>query len=487
MSFRPRFQLLAPEALERLLDAAFATLERVGVRVECATARALLAERGAREGDGRVHLPERTVREALATVPARFTLRDRAGETAVRFGEGCTAFDPGSAAIHVLDRASGERRPAHTADLVELARLVDALPGFAAQSTALVPADVPEPMADRWRLYVALRHGRKPVVTGTFRVDGFAPMHAMLAAVRGGNAALREAPLALFDCCPTSPLTWSELTSRALVDAARAGIPANLVAVPMTGATSPVTLSGALAQLAAENLAGVAIHQAAAPGAPLVWGGAPSAFDMRHGTAAMGAIESALLNVANAEIGRSLGLPTHGYLALSDAKSPDYQAGSESAVGALLGALGGLDLVSGPGLLDLLLTFSFEKLRLDHEAVRAALRAARGLAPHEGDLVELLGELATRGELLSHPHTRSHWRGELSPGSPVVDRGSYGDWQAAGSDDAAARARLEVARHLAREAETPELDDATRRELDAIVAAEAARLDIAALPALPER
>lgn len=484
MSTRPCLRLLAPATLAETIDDAFATLARVGVRVESAAARELLLAAGASEHEGRLRVCERVVRATLATVPPRFALHARDGAVAVAFGAGATAFDPGSAAIHVLDRASGERRPAATADLVELARLVDALPHYAAQSTALVPADVPEAIADRWRLYVALRHGCKPVVTGTFRADGFASMHAMLAAVRGGEAELRARPLAVFDCCPTSPLTWSALTAQVLVDAARAGVPANLVAVPMTGATAPVTLSGALAQLAAENLAGVAIHQAAAPGAPLVWGGAPSAFDMRQGTAAMGAIESAMLNAANAEIGRSLGLPTHGYLALSDAKTPDYQAGGESTAGALLGALAGLDLVSGPGLLDLLLTFSFEKLLLDHDACGIALRLARGVAPHAGDLVGLLGELAAAGELLSHPHTRAHWRAELALAGPTVDRGSYGDWQAAGARSAAARARDEVARLLARASQAPPLDGAIDRELDAIVAAEARRAGAASLPSV---
>ena len=480
MSVRPRFRLLAPAARERLLDAAFRTLDRVGVRVEGAAARALLLAHGASAREGRVRLFERLVREALATAPRRFALHDRDGAIAVRFGDGGTQYDPGSAAIHVLDRGSGRRRPATSADVVELVRLVDTLPHYAAQATALVPCDVPEALADRWRLYLALRYGGKPVVTGTFRADGFAPMHAMLAAVRGGEAALRERPLALFDCCPTSPLTWSELTAQALTDAARAGVPANLVAVPMTGATGPVTLEGALAQLAAENLAGVALHQLAAPGAPLVWGGAPSAFDMRQGTAAMGAIESAMLNVANAEIGRSLGLPTHGYLALSDAKTPDYQAGWESGTGALLGALAGIDLVSGPGLLDLLLTLSLEKLLLDHDACGAALRLVRGIAAHDGDVVALIDELVAAGELLSHPHTRSHWRAELSLASPLVDRGSHGDWAAAGGKSAFERARDEVDRRLALPAAP--LDAALARELDAIVAAEAARLGVAALP-----
>lgn len=486
---RARLQLLADGDLAVMIGEALRTLERVGVKVENAAAAGLLLAAGATRRDGRLLLPESLVRAALATPPATFALYDRAGAPVAELGKGRTSFNPGSAAIYRIDGGSaaarcapGVRQPATTADLIALARLVDGLPGYAVQSTALVPSDVPDGVADRWRLFLALTHGAKPVVTGTFTRDGFAPMLAMLVAVRGSEQALRERPLALFDCCPTSPLTWSDLTASALVDAAKAGVPANLVAVPMTGATAPVTLRGALVQLAAENLAGVAIHQLAAPGAPLVWGGAPAAFDMRHGSAAMGAIESAMLNAANAQIGRSLGLPTHGYLGLSDAKSPDYQAGMESASGALLGALAGIDLVSGPGLLDYLLSQSLEKLLLDHEACRAALRCVRGIdcaADGHAGTVELLADLVQAGELLSHPHTRSHWKSELSLASPLVDRQSYGDWEAAGRETALDRARGELER---RYFPGSPLAAELAGELAAIVAADAASHGVFQLP-----
>lgn len=489
----PLLELLAADDLSRLLGAAFQVLERIGVRIENRSAAEVLLAGGAAERSGRLFLPETLVRAALASAPPSFALYDRSGATVVLLGTRRTCFNPGSAAIYRIDgRGAGNtasdgtgaasRRPASTADVVALVQLVDALPCYAAQSTALVPGDVPEEIADRWRLLLALRHGVKPVVTGTFTRDGFAPMLAMLTAVRGGERALRERPLALFDCCPTSPLTWSDLTGAALVAAARAGVPANLVAVPMTGATAPVTLFGALVQLAAENLAGVAIHQLARPGAPLIWGGAPAAFDMRHGSAAMGAIESAMLNVANAQVGRALGLPTHGYLGLSDAKTPDYQAGMESASGALLGALAGIDLVSGPGLLDYLLSQSLEKLLLDHEACRAALRCARGLGAgfHQAEeTVTLLGDLARSGELLSHSHTRSHWKGELTVASPLVDRESFGDWEAAGSSSALDRARAELER---RPRDGTPLAREIAAEITAIVVADAERHGISSLP-----
>lgn len=487
---KPRLELLAGEEVERVLGEAFQVLARVGVRIENTQAEELLLAAGGERRAGRLFLDEPLVRAALASAPGAFTLHDRGGAAVVELGRGSSSFDPGSAAIYRIgggrDAASGSgeehRRPATTADVVDLVRLVDGLPAFAAQATALVPGDVPDSLADRWRLFLALVYGTKPIVTGTFSKDGFAPMLEMLRAVRGGAAALAARPLALFDCCPTSPLTWSDLTAAALVDAARAGVPATLVAVPMTGATAPVTLRGALVQLAAENLAGVAIHQLAAPGAPLVWGGAPSAFDMRVGSAAMGAIESAMLNVANAQLGRACGLPTHGYLGLSDAKCPDYQAGMESASGALLGTLAGIDLISGPGLLDYLLSQSFEKLVLDHEACRAALRCARGIDLALDDSVALLGDLARTGEMLSHPHTRSRFKAELSIASPLVDRQSYGDWHAGGALSALDRAEAEVERRLRPSPRGARLDEALTAELTAILTADAAERGVARLP-----
>ena len=478
---RALLEPLTPREVEEIVGEACRTLATVGVRIEHDGARALLAGAGAEEAGGRVRIPEALVRAALASAPRRFTVYDRLGRPALEMGGEAVQFDPGSAAIHLLEAGGWRRRDATTADVAALVTLVDGLPHYAAQSTALVAADVPPEMADRWRLYVTLSLSVKPVVTGTFRTDGFAPMLAMLEAVRGGAAQLRARPLALFDCCPSPPLQWSELTAQALIDCARAGVPATLVAMPLAGATAPVTLRGSVVQHCAENLSGQVIHQLAGPGAPVTFGGAPAAFDMRRGTTPMGAIETLMIDLAAAQVGRALGLPTHAYMGLSDGKVPDYQAGLETGVGAVLAAAAGVNLVSGAGLLDYLLTQSLEKLLLDHEACGLALRLARGIGREQGDVVVLLGELAAAGSLLGHPHTRAHWREELSVPSALIDRATWGDWQRAGGRWAHERAAEEVARRLA-DARFEPLPAAVAAELAGIAAAEGRRWGAASLP-----
>jgi trimethylamine--corrinoid protein Co-methyltransferase len=195
----------------------------------------------------------------------------------------------------------------------------------------------------------------------------------------------------------------------------------------------------------------------------------------------MGAIETMMICVGYAQVGKHLGLPTHGYLALSDAKVPDYQAGLESGIGAVLAALTGINMVSGAGILDYILTQSLEKLVLDHEACAMALRLASGIAHGTSDSVELIAELVCRGEFLSHEHTRRHWREELTVPSAVIDRRTYGDWEAAGALTAKDRAAAEVERLLARETE-PALPASTIVELRRIMSAEARRFGGGELP-----
>jgi trimethylamine--corrinoid protein Co-methyltransferase len=193
--------------------------------------------------------------------------------------------------------------------------------------------------------------------------------------------------------------------------------------MPLAGATAPVTLAGAIVQHAAESLAGIAIHQLACPGAPIVWGGAPAIFDMSTGNTPMGAIETAMLNVGCAQVGKSLGLPTHGYLVASDARQLDAQAGAESAASAMLGALAGINMISGAGMLDFLASHSIEKLVLDAEAIASALRLVAGVEARSGSLaLDSFKKAGTSGSFLQLKETRSLFREEQHFPSSVIDR-----------------------------------------------------------------
>jgi trimethylamine---corrinoid protein Co-methyltransferase len=469
---RPSVSFLADTTIHAIVAEAKRILDEIGVFVEHRQAVDLLTDASARLGDdGRVRIGPDLVDRALATAPSELQIYDRAGENPVRIGGATVNFDPGSAAINVYDYEQVRVRPATTADCVAFARLTDRLPAMALQSTCVVPSDVPLEAADRVRLLVALKNGRKGIITGTFAGASFEIMRRMLVAVRGSEQALRQKPLAIFDCCPSPPLMWSELTCAVLVRCAEEGIPAELVSMPLTGATAPVTLLGAITQHCAEDLSGIVIHQLAGPGSPIIYGGSPAAFDMRQGTTPMGAIETMMIDASYAAVGKYLGLPTHAYMALSDAKIADYQAGLESGCGAILAALAGINVVSGPGMLDFESCQSLEKLVLDNEACAMALRAVRGVECRDAVMaLDIIREGIAAEQFLNLGHTRQWYRQEHHLVGPVIDRLVGDAWQARGRKTALERAREEVLRLLAKEA-APPLDAAVERDLEALIRA----------------
>ncbi len=483
---RPRIELLSRPFIKKIVAEAEALLEKTGCFVENEAALKLLGEAGANidRTSRRVFIKPELVEESLAKSPAVIKLYDSAGEKEFIVGEDEVHFDPGSAAVTILDHSTQSERKAETGDLVNWVRLVDMLPHLHFQSTGLICSDVPEDIADSYRLYIGLQFCAKPVVTGTFRVEGFKTMHELLAAVRGSEAALAEKPLAIFDACPSPPLKWSNLTAQSLVDSARAGIPSELISMGMTGATSPVTIAGTLVQHVAENLSGLVIAQLAQPGAPVIFGGSPSSFDMRHGTTPMGAIETMMIDAAYAQIGKHIGLPTHAYMGLSDAKVNDAQAGLETSSGAILAALAGINVVSGPGMLDFESCQSLEKLIIDNEICGMAYRLIEGISQRDEPLaLDLFASFRAESQFLTLPHTRQWYRREhIFP--EIVDRETYDSWVARGKKSMVDRAADEVIRRLNQPVGFG-LDEGLREEFHRIMTAAAKNAGLAKLPGLP--
>jgi trimethylamine--corrinoid protein Co-methyltransferase len=480
---RPKLELLSPEFADHIVAEAYELLEHHGVFVEHPEALDLIAAAGMKVDAGaqRVRLTRALVERCLATTPEVVKMYDRTGQKEYVVGGDEVHFDPGSAAVNLLDPGTRSERKAVTRDLVRLYDLVETLANMDFQSTALVSADVPMDVADAYRLYLGLLRSSKPFVTGLFRVESFKPMYDMLVAVRGSAAELEAKPLAIFDACPSPPMKWSHLTTQSLLDAARTGVPSELISVGMTGATSPVTIAGTLVQHVAENLCGLVICQLARPGAKIIYGGSPSSFDMRKGTTPMGAVETMMTDVAYAQIAKRLHLPTHAYMGLSDAKVLDAQAGLESAIGAVLAALAGVNVVSGVGMLNYESTQSLEKLVVDDEICGMAKRLVRGIEQRDEPLaLNLFAELAAGTQFLAMPHTRKWYRAEHAF-PKIIDRETYEAWVGLGKKSMDQRAAEEVERSLGA-GPTGLLEPRKADDLKKIMAAYASASGVSSLP-----
>lgn len=485
-------ELLDQNLLQQIVDEAFEVLEKAGVFMENKEGDKLLEDAGMRvlrrDEKGAVFSIKRNlVEECLKTTPSSVKLYDREGnEEAVIILEkdsGEVCFDPCSSAPYFLDYDSKKIREPKTKDFVDFIKVADALSYIDAQSTAMIPDDVPSEITDRYRLFLVLSNSTKAVITGTFTLDGFDVMKEMLVAVRGSGQALKKKPLAIFSVCPSPPLKWSNLTCHDLIHCAKSGVPVEFISMPLTGASAPITLTGALVQHTAETLSGIVIGQLAQPGAPMLYGGSPSAFDMRKGTTPMGAIETMMIDGAYIQIGRHLGLPTQAYMGLSDAKLPDAQAGLETGIGTVLAALCGANLVAGPGMLAFESCQSLEKLVIDNEICGMTKRLVQGITPRTRPLAEdlLQGDIYSGYHFLTSPTTLRWFKDEFFYPGNVIDRDNKDVWAKKGATSAEQRAHHEVERILSTHHPRP-LSEGINRQLVHIMEGEVKRHGLSKLP-----
>jgi trimethylamine--corrinoid protein Co-methyltransferase len=487
---QPKLTLLNDELISRILEEAYELLQCPGIKVQNPEVRDLLAAAGAKiyPDNQVIGIPAALVHKALESVPREFYLYDYEGNPVVHYGGDSVHFDPGSSGITMLNPETLEHDTTETSHLIRLLKIAEQLPQYDAQSTAVICHEVPKDIQDSYRLYLALLYSKKPIVTGAFTNKTVQEMIDMLALFAGSPEAAREKPRAIFDVCPAPPLIWSNFGGGNLIALARAGIPAEIVSVPLSGAAAPVTMLGTITQHTAECLAGITIHQLAGAGSPIVWGGAAAIFDMRKGATPMGAVETAMLDCSYAQVAKSLNMPTHTYLGATDSKLVDAQAGLESGITAMIGALSGINMISGSGMLDFLACHSAEKLVIDAEGIAMAKRMVMGVKQHTETLATGFYDEKINfkgGDFLKQKITLKLFREEQYLPSSIIDRDSTRAWKAAGSLDAFGRAKVRVNELLA-SYRRPELDPAQESRLHAFMLDLSQKAGLGQLPILED-
>lgn len=468
---RPRLQVLDDNLINQILMEAKRILAETGMEVRGHALRERLLAAGLpSDPDGRILFPHDVVDRAIATTPKSFILYDRDGRPHADLGGDRVHFVPASSGLKILDHRTGETRLANSTDFVEYVRLADGLQNIAYLATAFsTNDDIEAQVSDVWRLHLCLTNSKRPIVSGAFTEHGVGRMVELMRLFRQDAADLIARPMAIFTITATGMFRYSEDSCQNLLDCVEAGIPVEIVPVTLMGLIAPVTLVGATVFHTADVLAGLTMAQIVKPGAPVLFGGAPAEFHMRAATSPMLGVQALKLDVAYAAVAKSLNLPTQAYMALSDSKFLDAQAGAETFGSALLAALAGINSVSGPGMLDYVLTFSLPKLLYDDDLCGQILHFVREMAVVD-DLptADLVREVMAEQHLITAEHTMAHWPEHLYMPSPITDRENRENWSKAGSKDLHQRANEEVERRLAAY-EPIETDPAVVAEMERIV------------------
>jgi len=451
-----QYKPLSEKDVQTVHEAALTILEKTGLTFESGLDDTLsLFEKAGAQLDlqaARIRFPRKVVLEQVRKAPREVVLYSRTGKDDMNLTDDRVYLGTGGAAIRIIDLETGEYRASTLKDLYLLARLVDKLDNIHFFLRPCIPTDLPEDAYDVNMFYACMKGTGKHVMSGVNNIEGFHKVLDLASSVAGGLENLTDKPfISIITSFAISPLKLCTASTLIMQEANRHRIPVALSCAPMAGSTSPITMAATLAQIHAEQLAGITICQLTHPGTPLLYGGIPGRANLNTMGYLGGAVECGMMNAAIHQMAHHIGVPNYNSSALTDSKIPDQQAAWEKGMTTLLAAMGGSNYVHhAAGMLDSMVGVAYEQYVIDDEIIGMACKVLKGIDVDPEHLaLEVIDAVGPGGNFMTHPHTLKHMRTEYFSGNGVTDRKSRTKWEQDGRLNARERARLIAKKILA--------------------------------------
>lgn len=404
-----------------------------------------------------------------ASAPAQFYQHARNPQNRVQIGGDASVLCPswGPPFVHDLDAG---RRYATYADFETLVKLHHTIPWLHHSGGVVCePVDLPANKRHLDMLYAHIRYSDRPFM-GAF-IGAERAGHAIdMARLLFGEQYVADHPVLYCVSNTNAPLVMDGNMSGSLKTYAAAGQPVACTPWVLTGAMSPCTVAGTLAQVLAEALACLTLVQLIRPGAPCLMGSFASTMSMQSGSPTFGTPEAGQMVLAAGQLARRLGVPLHTVGSLSASKLPDGQSQQEGTWGLLMSMFAGANVINhATGWLEGGLVTSFEKTVIDADLCGKIARFFDGI--DLSDNAQAMDAIASTGpgqHFLGSDHTQLNFMSALfRPETP--DNDSFEQWSDDGALDAARRANTLWKKRL-EEYRQPPLDASIDEALQAYIA-----------------
>lgn len=454
----PVYNLVPDEAVELIHEESLRILEDVGCEFRDDEAAAMWTAAGADVKGTRVRIDRALLMDLVGRVPPEFTLNARNPDRTVRVGGRNMVFVPMYGAPYVRD-LDNVRRYGSLEDLNNFHRLAYMLPALhSSSSICCEPMEIPVPKRHLHIIHSALKHSDKPfmgIVTSKERAEDVMKMAGI---VFGEDYVKDNTVLVSITNC-NSPLVWDATMLDAMKVYARHNQPLILAPFALCGASTTASAVGAVAQVNAEALAGVAFTQLVRPGSPQIYGQFMVTVDMKSGAPMGGTPEAAQMMFLMGQLARKYRLPwrTSGFHVGS--KINDAQAGYEANMLMHAAVLSGANYIwHVAGWLEAGLSCGYSKFVTDAEQLVGWYKYAGGLSFADfKEAMAAVREVGPAGHFLGTQHTLEHFEKAFFIPS-LMDFNSFEQWSAEGAKDHDTRGR-EKARAMLRAYEEPKLDE----------------------------
>jgi len=467
VSFVP-FKSINQQDCQRVHEASLKILRETGVIFHDPEALEIFKKHGARVEGETVFIAEDLLNKALATAPQKFTWRGRNEKQNRIVGEDIL-IQPNVGPVYVQDLDEG-RRMGTLEDYIKIMKIGQASEVLDLNGGIPIdPSDIDSDVKHLELMLQMLKHTDKPIIGSCTTRDQAETMLDMAELALGGKEIFRSGHYVGVLVNPLSPLAYAPETLETMIAYARRNQIILLAPCIMAGISGPISLLGTAVLQNVEILAGLTLMQLVNPGTPVVYATASTTGYMKYASFAAGSPEAMMINMPNIQMGLDFyHLPTRTMCGINHSKALDAQAGYETMMSLTMAMMSGAHIyVQCMGVLDAIMTTSYEKIIIDEELVRRVRRVRQGIDTSDAALaVEAIQEVGHNGTYLTHPSTFESFRSLWTP--TISDWTSHQDWTAAGAEDVTIRANRRFKEILAGAPDSL-LDAAVEKQLRALV------------------
>ena len=456
----PEYVLLDEEGLSLIEENADTILQEIGIEYHYPPALKLFKQAGADVKDQRVRFPKGMCRKIIQdSAPRIFEQKARNPLRNVTIGGKSTVFAPVYGPPFVRDLDKG-RRYAKIEDFRNFVKLTWMLPSLHhSGGTVCEPTDLPVNKRHFDMVYSHIKYSDKPFM-GSVTHPERAQDTVDICKILFGEEFVDQNTVVINLINANSPMTFDETMLGASEVYARNNQASIISPFILSGAMSPVTAAGTMAQILAEALTGMAFTQLVRPGCPVIFGTFSSSMSMQSGAPTFGTPEPSLVINGCAALARRLGVPFRSGGSLCASKITDAQAAYESANTLLPTITAGVNFVlHAAGWLEGGLSSSYEKLIMDADQLGMMQVFAEGIDLSEnGQALSAIREVGPGKHFLGCNHTQENFKTAFYRSS-IADNNSFEQWELEGSSDATVRAN-KIWKKMLNDYQPPELDPA---------------------------
>ncbi|MDW7730208.1 MAG: trimethylamine methyltransferase family protein [Bacillota bacterium] len=428
MRYLPTMKVIAEEDYQRIHEASLKILSEVGVKFDSVDALDVFKKHGARIENKTVFISPEMVKQSMDTAPETFKWAARNDEQSVILGEGYVV-EPNVGCVYAQSIDKG-RWPGTREDYANIQKLHQSskLPTIVG-ATPIQISDAGVNEKHLYMLYETIKHTDKPVI-GICETKAHVQENLKMMEIAMGESRFAENTCIAVSVNPLSPLAYGSETADSMVQYAMKGQAVMSLPCIMAGVTGPISIFGTIVLQNTEILAALVLTQLINPGNAFIMCPCSSTAYMKRGNYVTGAPEMMLIDIAGLQMSHEFyKLPSRLMTGMTDSKEVDVQAGYETMQNLVMGILARPNILHEcHGVLESIMTLSYEKFIIDEELISRVLRIAEGIdTSDEAMSLDLIKEIGSEGIYFTHDETFKHYKDLWEP--TVSDWHTYTEWK----------------------------------------------------------